>query len=145
MKLKEKIKQLSDNKRMFYILLILCLFGAIVFIPFCATKLLSWGWEIGFLFGSLVSGLALLLIVVSTTMLSKDVSSSKAVSITILFFVLRIALYVGALVLGAFFQYKWNLESVMNLFGVFIGLLPMQIAVIISMLFKRDNTKNDLG
>lgn len=141
MNFKEKLSNLSENYKMFILLAIFAFAGALIFIPFCATGLLQWGWEFGFLFGSAIEAISLLLLILSTNLLTKASSSMKATLLSVLFFMLRFVLYAGGLVLAAFFQYKWNMEYVFNLFGVFIAYLPMQIVVIIVMLRNKDKTK----
>ena len=123
-------KNLNDTAKMFFILCLIASFGALVFIPFCATSLLSWDWEFGFLLGSAIEAVSLWFLVLSTEKMSKQTSKIVDTVIVVLLYFARFLLYLGGLLLAALLTYVAQIY-VFNLFAVFIAYMPIQIVVLV--------------
>ncbi len=121
--------KLTENARMYFVLGCIVLFGALVFLPFCLTNLLSWDWEFGFLLGSAIEALSLAFLILSSQLLTKTDSKVKDTILVVVLYTVRFLLYLGGLLLAALLTYVAKVY-LFNIFAVFIGYMPMQIVVL---------------
>ena len=97
------------------------------------------GWLIGVSLGSLVEILSIILLYKG----SSEVLKEQKPGIFLLFYGLRMILFIGLIVGLVLLQYKANIEIFTNSFwGALIGYTPMQLIVIIVSIRNRGQANN---
>ncbi len=135
--MKQKLASLSELQRM----LLLAALVSIVLIGLSCIGLAfnQPGWLIGVSLGSLVEILSIILLYKG----SSEVLKEQKPGIFLLFYGLRMILFIGLIVGLVLLQYKANIEIFTNSFwGALIGYTPMQLIVIIVSIRNRGQANN---
>ncbi len=135
--MKQKLASLSELQRM----LLLAALVSIVLIGLSCIGLVfnQPGWLIGVSLGSLVEILSIVLLYKG----SSEVLKEQKPGIFLLFYGLRMILFIGLIVGLVLLQYKANIEIFTNSFwGALIGYTPMQLIVIIVSIRNRGQANN---
>ena len=135
--MKQKLASLSELQRMLLLaaLVSIVLIGlSCIGLPFNQP-----GWLIGVSLGSLVEILSIILLYKG----SSEVLKEQKPGIFLLFYGLRMILFIGLIVGLVLLQYKANIEIFTNSFwGALIGYTPMQLIVIIVSIRNRGQANN---
>ena len=135
--MKQKLASLSELQRM----LLLATLVSVVLIGLSCIGLAfnQPGWLIGVSLGSLVEILSIILLYKG----SSEVLKEQKPGIFLLFYGLRMILFIGLIVGLVLLQYKANIEIFTNSFwGALIGYTPMQLIVIIVSIRNRGQANN---
>lgn len=135
--MKQKLASLSELQRM----LLLAALVSVVLIGLSCIGLAfnQPGWLIGVSLGSLVEILSIVLLYKG----SSEVLKEQKPGIFLLFYGLRMILFIGLIVGLVLLQYKANIEIFTNSFwGALIGYTPMQLIVIIVSIRNRGQANN---
>ena len=135
--MKQKLASLSELQRM----LLLAALVSVVLIGLSCIGLAfnQPGWLIGVSLGSLVEILSIILLYKG----SSEVLKEQKPGIFLLFYGLRMILFIGLIVGLVLLQYKANIEIFTNSFwGALIGYTPMQLIVIIVSIRNRGQANN---
>ena len=135
--MKQKLASLSELQRM---LLLAALVSIVLIGSSCIGLAFNQpGWLIGVSLGSLVEILSIILLYKG----SSEVLKEQKPGIFLLFYGLRMVLFIGLIVGLVLLQYKANIEIFTNSFwGALIGYTPMQLIVIIVSIRNRGQTNN---
>lgn len=97
------------------------------------------GWIIGVTIGCLIELISVTLLTKGTT----EILKNEKPSLFLLYFGLRMILFIGVIIFLVLMQYKFYVEAFNNSFwGALIGYTPMQIIVIIVQLKDKSGEKN---
>ena len=132
--MKNHIKSLSELQRM----LLLCLIVSLVLIGLSCIGLAfnQPGWLIGVALGSIVEAINIVLLYKG----SSEILKNEKPALFLLFYGLRMILFVGLVLALVLLEYKANVEILKNSFwGALIGYTPMQIIVIVVSLRTKAN------
>lgn len=141
MKLTERFNKLSDLAKNFAILSIIGVLGTLVCIPLALIPAVGLGGPLGFLLGSLLELFSYWTIVRgSDVILSKEKSKPANVVLVVVFYVLRLGLIAGALILAGFCTFRWDAHY-LYIWTVFAGLLPVYPYLIVSTLAHKGAKK----
>ena len=137
MKVTDWYNNASEPKKNIFLL------GIVTAIGFAATFIFFFmnnpGVPLGWLFGSAIEIVCYITIVKGTTfLLDPNKLNRKRGFLAPLFMVLRLALYAGGLVLGAFCTYKWGTMacSYLNFWAVFAGYMPLPILLVFVTIYR---------
>ncbi|MCR5490848.1 MAG: hypothetical protein K6F32_01825 [Bacilli bacterium] len=144
MKLMERIGKMDEHR---LVILILSLIGLFVFL--CLTPFFFFnnpGVPLGWLLGTAIEVFNYWTIILSSGAILSPYSSKKTrgVAFVILFVFLRLAFWVGGLVLGALCTYTWQ-NNYLNIWSVFAGYVPMTVAVAIAFMGRGKKKIDDLA
>ena len=138
MHMKKKWANLSELKRL------LIIWGLVSFVLIAASSIGIFfgqpGWIIGVTLGSLIELINIILLLKGTT----EILRQEKPGLFLLFYALRMILFVGVILTLVLLQYKANIEFFTNSFwGALIGYTPMQIIVVVISL--RNKMLNERG
>lgn len=135
--MKKAFNNLSELNKMLLIASIVSLvliLGSIVGIFFNQP-----GWIIGVVSGSCIELINIILLYKG----SSEILKNEKPALFLLFYALRMILFVGLILILVLLQYKANLDIFKWSFvGALIGYTPMQIVVIVVTLIHRGDSKN---
>ena len=135
--MKQKLASLSELQRM--LLLAALVSVALIGLSCIGLAFNQPGWLIGVSLGSLVEILSIVLLYKG----SSEVLKEQKPGIFLLFYGLRMILFIGLIVGLVLLQYKANIEIFSNSFwGALIGYTPMQLIVIIVSIRNRGQANN---
>lgn len=135
--MKQKLAKLSELQRM--LLLAVLVSVVLIGLSFIGLAFNQPGWLIGVSLGSLVEILSIVLLYKG----SSEVLKEQKPGIFLLFYGLRMILFIGLIVGLVLLQYKANIEIFTNSFwGALIGYTPMQLIVIIVSIRNRGQANN---
>ena len=135
------MKKFLSSKNQLTRLVIYCLaFGLILMILSCIGVFFGqYGWLFGVAIGTLVSLINVVLLFKG----SSFVLSSTKTSLFLLFYFLRMSIYVLMTVLCAYLDFKLNIVAFKySVFGLLIAYLPMAVIVVIVMSKEGKNPMN---
>ena len=141
MHMKEKLANLSELKKM----LLLCLVVSVVLIAASSIGLFfnQPGWIIGVSLGCVIEAINIVLLYKGSSQILK----AEKPGMFLLFYALRMVLFIGVILGLVLLQYKANIEAFnYSFWGALIGYTPMQAIVIIITLrhkAKEGNVSNN--
>ena len=131
------LKNLSEMKKMVVI------WAIVSFVLIAASTIGLFfnqpGWIIGVTLGCLIELVSITLLTKGTT----EILKNEKASLFLLYFGIRMILFIGVIIFLVLMQYKFYVEAFNNSFwGALIGYTPMQVIVIIVQLKDKSGANN---
>jgi hypothetical protein len=131
--------KLSENGKNVFILVAIALLGLVVLAPFFFFQNVGLGF--GWILGSGIEILCYLSILWGAKIITDaQTKHPGTIALAALFSILRLALYAGGLVLGAYYTYKLK-TNWLNVWTVFVAYLPLGFVLAITALINNNKAK----
>ncbi|MCQ2742758.1 MAG: hypothetical protein MJ239_05630 [Bacilli bacterium] len=135
------MKKLNPNVKNVIILAIIGVIGALVCLPFAFIEIGGSKWpglSLGVVLGTAIEIVCFLLLIEGASLLTA--TTKKGALISLAFNLLRIVLFVGGLVLGAFCTFVWK-GNWLNIFAIAASYFPMIVLLVVNKIAEIKETK----
>lgn len=136
----EKYRSWDDHQKNLFILIVIAVVGLLACVPFIFLD--NIGVLLGWALGSVVNIIAFVTIWKGSASLLRQTDSNRGYLALIGAF-LRIALYLGALLLSGFASFKWGTlaHGYCNIISLSLALMPTWIVVVTTTLLRANRAK----